>query len=360
MCKSISSIFILFTLFLVACQSPEETKKNREISNLEVFDIPSSIRALTIVDSDKYRNAKGNIEVWYAGSRGQYGYTEDMGAHWIMDSLKLTNDSTAHFRSIAKNKHNTFLLSVDRPANLFQSNNRGETWKLAYEEDVPGVFYDAMTFWDDKEGIAIGDPTDDCMSVILTRSSGFAWKKVPCEKLPPVMDGEAAFAASNSNIAVHGNHAWFVTGGQRARVFHSPDRGLSWEVFDTPIKQGGQMTGIFSVDFWDEKNGIIFGGDWEDKENNFSNKAITSDGGKTWQLISDGNGPGYRSCVKYFPDGNGQEIIAVGSPGISVSNDAGQTWNQISDESFYTIQFDESGRHTWLAGDQKVARLIWK
>ena len=43
--------------------------------------------------------------------------------------------------------------------------------------------------------------------------------------LPETVKGEAAFAASNSNISVYKNHAWIVTGGQRARVFHSPDKG---------------------------------------------------------------------------------------------------------------------------------------
>ena len=253
-----------------------------------------------------------------------------------------------------------FLLAIDRPGQIYSSNNNGANWKIVYEEDTAGVFYDAIAFWDNKEGIAIGDPIGGCMSVVISRTGGQSWEKLDCATLGPVVEGEAAFAASNSNIAIFEDHAWFVTGGAKARVFHTPNRGLDWEVFDTPILQGGQMTGIFSVDFWDEKNGIIFGGDWENKNNNKGNKAITKDGGKTWELIADGEGPGYRSCIKYFPEGKAKQLIAVGIPGISISEDGGLHWKKISEESFYTLAFGDSRNEVWLAGDQKIGKLIWK
>jgi photosystem II stability/assembly factor-like uncharacterized protein len=119
-----------------------------------------------------------------------------------------------------------------------------EAGSVVYEEDHPSAFYDAIAFWDDQNGIAMGDPTDSCLSIILTSDGGDSWTKIPCDRLPPSANNEAAFAASNSNIALIGDHAWIVSGGGRARVFHSPDRGETWEVFDTPIIQGGKMTGI--------------------------------------------------------------------------------------------------------------------
>ena len=88
-----------------------------------------------------------------------------------------------------------------------------------YTEVNPKVFYDSMKFFDESHGIAMGDPTENCLSIILTNDGGNTWTKVPCEKLPPVVEGEAAFAASNTNIKVLGNTAWIVTGGTKARVF---------------------------------------------------------------------------------------------------------------------------------------------
>lgn len=353
-------IFIAFCcLSTVSCEDKVGQRPIPNLKSIEVHPIASSIRALDILPSShKFRNG-ADQEIWFAGSNGLFGFTNHDGRSWNIDSIK-QDTFLPHFRGIANTTHYNFLLAIDRPAQIFSSNSSGDQWKLVYEEDVAGVFYDAIAFWDDKEGIVIGDPTGECMSVLISRTSGQSWEKLDCSKLGPAFKGEAAFAASNSNIAIYENHAWFATGGAKARVFHTPNRGVDWEVFETPIIQGGQMTGIFSMDFWDEKNGIIIGGDWEDKGKNTGNKAITDDGGKTWKLVAEGEEPGYRSCVKYFPNGNGQQIIAVGIPGISISEDGGQHWKKISDESFYTVAFGDEGYETWLAGDKKIGRIIWE
>ena len=149
-----------------------------------------------------------------------------------------------------------------------------------------------------------------------------------------------------------------VSGGKKARVFHSPDKGATWEVSDPPIIEGEQMTGIFSVDFYDENQGIIFGGDWNRKEMNSRNKAVTTDGGRNWQLVSDGKGPGYRSCVQYIPGFNGKGILACGTPGISYSLDGGANWSSLTTEAFYTFRFGKSWKTVWLAGDGKIGRMV--
>lgn len=269
---------------------------------------------------------------------------------------RITYDTIVpHFRAIASNGSDTFVLSVGNPALLYRFRD-GES-ELVYKEEHENVFYDAMAFFDKQYGIAMGDPTEGCLSIILTDNGGNSWSKIPCENLPQVEEGEAAFAASNGNIAIIGANVWIVTGGKKARVFHSPDRGSTWQVYDTPITQGGKMTGIYSVDFYDSANGIIFGGDWENKNTNFSNKAITKDGGKTWYLVADGQEPGYKSSVQYVPDTKGKELFAVGSTGISFSNDGGVSWKKVSNDGYYTIRFVNKNM-AWLAGDKKIGKLI--
>jgi photosystem II stability/assembly factor-like uncharacterized protein len=128
-------------------------------------------------------------------------------------------------------------------------------------------------------------------------------------------------------------------------------------VYNTPIVQGGQMTGIFTSHFYDSQNGIIMGGDWNQKDKNTENKAITSDGGRTWTLTADGEGPSYRSSVRYIPGSKGKELIAVGTPGISYSKDGGMSWKKVSEEPFYTIRFVPDGKSAWLAGSGKIGKL---
>jgi hypothetical protein len=93
----------------------------------------------------------------------------------------------------------------------------------------------ALQLWDknDKEGIAIGDPIENCFCVIITRDGGNSWTKITCENLPNMDDGEAAFAASNTNIIIKGNNTWLVSGGKKTRVFYSSDKGLTWKVYET-------------------------------------------------------------------------------------------------------------------------------
>lgn len=332
-------------LCLYACSTPE---KKPVIKEFITTSVNSSIRALKVVDENT---------VWFAGSKGVYGFTNDNGATWMIDSIK-TDSITPHFRSIAVTSQATLLLSIASPALLYKTVDEGKNWKIVYQENHPKAFYDAMAFWDGQEGIAMGDPTDECLSIIITRDGGEHWEKLPCDILPPVEEGEAAFAASNSNIALHGDHVWIVTGGKRARVFHSPDRGKSWEVFTSPIIEGDQMTGIYSVDFYDENTGIIFGGDWNAKEMNSKNKAVTKDGGKTWTLIADGQEPGYRSCVNFIPMADAEKLLAVGIPGISYSSDVGQTWKSLSKESYYTLGI--ANNSYWVAGDKRISKIIWQ
>jgi len=83
--------------------------------------------------------------------------------------------------------------------------------------------------------------------VWLTKSTdgGNTWNKIDCDNLPPIKVGEAAFAASDTNIAIYGKNAWIATGGTAARVFHTEDMGVSWKVYNTPIIQGKSTTGIY-------------------------------------------------------------------------------------------------------------------
>lgn len=344
-----SFFVLLFCVFIGSCTSnKKEVFTSVKIS--EVFKDSLSIRA--IVPHDDQR-------VWFAANKGVVGHIDDTIPKLATVQYQ---DKVMHFRSIAKINQAVFVLSIDTPAVLYKidlENNQAVGMNEVYVERGEGVFYDAMSFWNDQEGIAMGDPIGGCMSIIITRNGGTSWTKVGCDKLPVIKDGEAAFAASNSNIAIHGDHTWIVTGGMHARVFYSPNKGNSWQVFDTPMIQGQTMTGIYSVDFFDAKTGIIVGGNWEDKDFNEGNKAITRDGGKTWRLLSNGMGPGYRSSVSFVPGSNGQGIVAVGSPGISYSSDQGASWSDLSQEGFYAIEFVNDSV-AFASGSMKIAKLTFK
>ena len=328
---------------------PLMLQAQHQVINFKDFPVPgSSIRA---IETGK------NNEIWFAGSNGKFGrILKDIIE---IDSVKKINDKYLHFRSIAYNNKNIYILSIENPAVLYKIDIESGHFKLTkvYEEDHPKVFYDSMRFLNKKYGIAVGDPTDNCLSVIRTENGGKTWNKLNCKDLPEIDEGEACFAASNTNIATYKNNVWMVTGGKKSRVFHSTDRGKTWKVYNTPIVQGGKMTGIFTVDFYDADNGIVMGGNWEKKSDTHASKAITSDGGKTWMLISNDKLPGYISCVQYFP-GSAKKILATSTEGIYLSENTGSTWVKISDRGFYTLRFSDKNT-VWLAGNNIISRLTF-
>ena len=339
--------YLLIAIVVLSC-----SEKNTPFDHVlieTVFVDSLSIRAIAPIDENR---------VWFAANKGMVGLID--GNTPKLATIKY-EDSLLHFRAIAATKETVFVLSIANPAVLYKIGfNGSEATHIeeVYVEKGEKVFYDSMAFWDNKEGIAMGDPTANCLSIIITRDGGNTWNKVDCSQLPSTEEGEAAFAASNTNIALYGSHVWIATGGKKARVFHSADRGKTWEVFTTPIVQGKVMTGIYSIRFYDEKVGVIFGGDWENKSFNEGNKAITYDGGKTWKLMANGEAPGYRSSVAFVPNSKGKAMVAVGSPGISYSSDAGKTWKELSKEGLYAIEFVNDSV-AFGSGQNRIVKMLF-
>jgi photosystem II stability/assembly factor-like uncharacterized protein len=343
-------VLIVAAILLFSCKSIHSVE-NRNAVTVTIDTLLQdkiSIRALAL-DHDK---------VWYAADQFRFGFI-DMKTNQKKE-IKLPSEKKSEIRSIAQTENYVFILNVGNPALLYKISKEDLSYVLVYQENHEKVFYDSMQFWNEKEGIAIGDPIEGSFSVITTRDGGVSWQKMPSDRLPHLEDGEAAFAASNTNIVIKGNATWLVSGGKKARVFHSRNKGKSWSVVETPIVQGKQMTGIFTADFYNSSVGFISGGNYEVLNQNFDNKAVTHDGGKTWKLVAQNQGFGYASCVQYIPNSHGKGLISVGASGIYYSEDGGSSWKQWStDSSLYTIRLLNDNTAI-AAGKNKVIRIRFK
>ncbi len=341
-------IGVLCCILFFGCKSASVITENpvKSISVDTLHTDKISIRAIAIADG----------KVFYAGNKNRVGWVDYTNKSKF--ERKITRDSLSlEFRSLAVTKEAVFVASIGNPALLYRFSKNMQQKQLVYEEQHEKVFYDSMQFWNDDEGIAMGDPVANCFNIVITRDGGKTWQKTPCSALPKLVEGEAAFAASNTNIIIRGNHTWLVSGGKKARVFHSSDKGISWEVFETPIVQGETMTGIFTADFYNDKIGFIAGGNYEKSTQNFQNKALTTNGGKTWQLVGEHSGFGYASCIQFVPGSNAKELVCVGSTGIFYSGDQGKTWKQLSsDVNLYTLRFVDNTTAI-AAGKDKIIRL---
>jgi photosystem II stability/assembly factor-like uncharacterized protein len=340
-------LFVCTLLCLFSCKK-EYQPRNFSAIDLKEFKIDgSSIRSIKAIDKNT---------VYFAGSNGKYGFTKDSGNSWKINTIQYKDSIIPNFRSIARSGAYFFAFSIGNPALLYKFSE--DTADVTYTEVHKKVFYDAIAFFDDDlHGIAIGDPTENCASILLTNDGGNSWNKLSCKKAPVFKEGEAFFAASNTNIAMVNNVVWIASGGKKAKVYKSLDYGNTWQSYDTPIVQGISSQGIYSIDFVDTNNGIIIGGDYTNPLENTANKAITTDGGKTWQLVSNHKNPNYKSCVQYVPKTDGKEIFAVGKTGVSFSNDAGKNWIKVSKNPYYSIQFVNKNV-AWLSGNNKIGRII--
>ena len=343
---------LLFCLLLFTkCKKTEEKRDLGPIKSVEIesiFEDTVSIRAIDLL-------ADGSLA--FAGSGGKYGSYNPQTRTWMSGKIKY-DSIYPNFRAVAHTTQDFFMLSIESPALLYKTGDSGKM-EVVYKEEGPKTFYDSMIFWDNQNGIAMGDPTDGCISIIITRDGGKSWNKISCDRLPAAADGEAAFAASNSNISIYGDNAWIITGGIKSRVLHTADKGRTWEVFETSLIQGTPTTGGYSIDFYDENVGFVVGGDYTNPENTQAVKALTLDGGRTWNLVANNQDPGYRSCVKFIPETKGSGIVAIGFEGIDYSADQGNTWRHLSDEEFFTIKFVNDST-AYAAGNNRVAMLNFK
>ena len=338
--RVVAIFFLLSTSNLFSQSKPVSKKQTKEKI---VFDIDCSIRALEV---------ENDSTCWFAGTNNKFGYTNDFGQTWKENIIKY-DTFDLEFRSISVTTNSVFILSVGSPALLFKIDKKTLNYKLVYKETNKKAFYDSMQFWDDKNGIAVGDPIANCMSIVLTKDGGNSWNKIACVNLPFAVEGEAAFAASNTNISLVDKKAFIATGGKEANVLVGSEYGKSWKKYKTPIIQGEKMTGIFSMDNLSIDTAIIAGGDWSSKENTDNAMAITKDGGNSWQIIE--NNPGYISCIQFVPKTN--NIIACSTTGIYYSNNFAESWKKVNEEGYYTFRISKNGSYLYFSGKNNLMSL---
>lgn len=300
--------------------------------------------------------------VWASGTRGTVISSLDGGRTWVADTVP--GAAALDFRAVhALNDGAAFVASAGEAekglARIFATGDAGRHWNLVYSTDQTGVFLDAIAFWDVRHGIALSDPVDERFFVLLTSDGGRTWVRVPPERLPRVLPGEAAFAASGSSLVVQGrSDVWLGTGGGgRARVMHSADRGRTWSVTETPIHAEGGASGIFSLAFLDSRRGVAVGGDYTMPRLAAQSIALTYDAGRTW-FPAKSPPAAYLSGVSYA--GSADRLVAVGLAGTFVSRDSGQTWTQTDSIALNSVRF--TGRTGFAVGPRgRVARTdsIW-
>ncbi len=384
----------LFALVLVATAAAAQSAPRAEFSHTQF----SQTQFSHTTESLRGVSAVTRQIAWASGTHGTYLRTVDGGQTWT--PAQVPGAASLDFRAVvAFDADEAFLMSAGPgdQSRIYHTTDAGKHWQLEFSNGNPKGFFDSMMFWDRTHGVVLGDPISDdrvpddsipdgprkgksgaLKFELLLTDDGQTWHSIPPANLPPAREGEGAFAASNTCIAILPSPAvsstnvrpmgwvtptsaatptslviprseatrnllfaaattalnstvlppphapqsslqprppdpspaqpwksgasaprqpekqsgasapdpniWFATGGRIARVFHSPDRGQTWQVFDTPIVHGPDSAGIFSIAFRDALHGVIAGGDYKHPNDDGPNLAFTEDGGRTWTL----------------------------------------------------------------------------
>jgi len=238
---------------------------------------------------------------------------------------------------------------------MYVTHDGGQSWDLTFVNSESNAFYDCMSFFDQKRGLAISDPPDGVhFRVIATDDGGMSWH-VTGLQMPEALPGEFAFAASGQCLTSdHGHRAWLGTGGgAQARVFRSNDRGVSWTVAPTPILSG-PSAGIFAAAFNGQQRGLAVGGDFTLPTASPDNFARSVDGGLSWSLLPAAPAE-YRSGATWV---DGHTAIAVGPSGSDVSTNNGNAWQRFDDGSLDTVDC-ANPTACWASGENgRVAYLV--
>lgn len=283
--------------------------------------------------------------VWFVNSLGQIGWIENKKLQWLK---YIKASEKLDLRSIAVLGEDTILVAnAGSPAYIFQSIDKGKTWEIKYTDKRPEAFIDAIMFSDKNFGYAWLDPMGDCYTPLYTQDAGKTWKDMGCIYFPKPMPGEAAFAASNSIIALYDDILCAATGGMAARLIMENNESNENVAMPTPIQQGSQMQGIFSMDISKtaQPTIVIAGGNYENQSSGENTIAISHDKGKSWKVLNTPTGPTFISCVKFHPSDD--KVILAAGKGLYITYDQGTTWDKIMDGDFNTLAISPDGKEVW-------------
>lgn len=200
-------------------------------------------------------------------------------------------------------------------ASVYRTVNGGTSWQKTLVNTIT-PFVNAIHFFDENNGILLGDPRNSRWGIGVTADGGATWSPLST----PLAAG-AGEAGWNNSFATFGDNVWFGTNNNR--VFHSTNRGRTWTSAATPSPSS------FSFAFSSATDGIaVF------KRTVINNAyvgqnmlATTVDGGENWEPIELPFGM-TADAATAIPGTN--RILIATESGIVETTDLGQTWTVIA------------------------------
>jgi len=302
-----------------------------------------SIKTPTTADLRGIDNVGKGI-AWASGTNGTVLRTEDAGYLWQACTIP-PNAEHLDFRGIQAFDANTAIVMSSGPGDqsrLYKTTDGCQTWTLLFTNPDKEGFFDSLLYVpDDDATLILGDPVNGQFRLFSQSGEGapfsFNWNGHPIT----AQHGEAAFAASNSNLIYNFGEGMFsfITGGSISEIIHEEHgidakKGMFSEWSRSPLPfPHGEGSGAFSIaarptvkSEGDKKHGVVVGGDYTQPTKSQGTGAYSDDWGYHWHP-STTPPHGYRSAVAY--DAATKTWITVGPNGTDISTDDGRNWRPL-------------------------------
>lgn len=327
-------IILLFSLFIISNFSYSQSFWERGvlgISDNHLLNTLSYVNANVVWGSLRNNGAlpDGQPQVQ------RWARSIDGGTTWTVGNINLgnTNLGIGNISAVSDQVAYiaAFISAAGAGGGIWKTADGGVTWskQTTASFNSTNSFPNSVHFWNENEGIALGDPTGTGASryyeVYTTTNGGVNWVRRPAAGLS-CADGEFGIV---DRYQVINNTIWFST--TDGKLYKSSDKGLTWTSYQTLLDTFSSTTKAGEFAFADENNGIITSTDFE-----FFN---TTDGGATWTVyfpienIRNGKVcrvPGYPTAYVLGGDDPENEPNSIAARGTSYSLDLGQTWNNVN------------------------------
>ncbi len=260
--------------------------------------------------------------IWAVGQGGMYGSYSGFllirsgttSANYISSQpiycIYALNSTTAFAGSGSQNQTTAY---------IYRTGNAGQIWTSTNVSSITG-FVNAIYFFDNNEGVFLGDPKNGIWGIGRTTDGGGTWQPVLGVPLPS--PNETGFVNSTTRW---NDYLWFGTNA--GRVFYSSNRGRNWQYSNIP-----NAALVSYLTFRDSLVGMAV----YHESTNASDPAYlatTTDGGKTWKPRQyNFTQNGYVPIYLFTPENSKYMYVLCAGGEIFGTSDLGDNWIPILNE----------------------------
>ncbi len=245
------------------------------------------------------------------------GFKSD-GGYFLSSSVGSPNRfTTKPAFAVAARSNSTAYVGVSAAqggnAEILKTTDGGQNWTNRSVSSITN-FINGVYFFDNTNGIFLGDPLSSRWGIGRTTDAGGTWTQV--NSVPTPISGEQSLVGAAGQS---GDKVWFGT--SKGRVIYSNDRGQSWKT-STVVSNAV----VLAVSFASPDRGVALYRTGADA-NLPTLVASTIDSGKTWATnLFNFSTVNFQPIGLYSAEGSSQTVAVGSGSEMLATMDNGRTW----------------------------------